>query len=110
MELKLDLLERKSEILKAIAQPTRLKILELLRNGEICVCEMLPVLGEEQANVSKHLSILRSAGIVEVRKEGVSSYYKVKDKRIFKLIDIVDKIIKDEIIKSAKLAKEYGLK
>ena len=106
----MDILIRKSEILKALGQPTRMKIIELLRDGERCVCEMLPILGEEQANVSKHLSILRQAGIVEFRKEGVSSYYKIKDKRVFKLLDVVEDIVRDEILQSAEIAKTIGFK
>ncbi len=106
----MDILQRKSDILKAIAQPTRLKIIELLRDGERCVCEMIPLLKEEQANISKHLSILRQAGVVEFRKEGVSSYYKIKDRRIFKIIGIADDMVRKEILNSAELAKEMGLK
>ncbi len=101
----MDILQRKADILKALGQPTRLKIIELLRDGEKCVCEMLPLLGEEQANVSKHLSLLRQAGIVEFRKEGVSSFYKIKNKVIFKILDKVDKMVQEEILKSAELAK-----
>ncbi len=106
----MDIFERKSEILKALAQPTRLRIIELLRDGERCVCEMIPILGEEQANTSKHLSILRQAGIVEYRKEGVSSYYRIKNKKIFKIIDTVEDIVKSELLNSARLAEEMGIK
>jgi ArsR family transcriptional regulator len=106
----MDILRRKSEILKAISQPTRLKILELLREGEKCVCKMLPLLGEEQANVSKHLSIMRQAGIVELRKEGVSSYYRIKDKSVLKILDIAEEMVKEEIFQSAEIASKFGLK
>ncbi|RMG67718.1 MAG: ArsR family transcriptional regulator [Nitrospirae bacterium] len=101
----MDLLQRKADILKALGQPTRLKIIELLREGERCVCEMLPILGEEQANVSKHLSLLRQNGIVEFRKEGVSSYYKIKNRAVFEILDIVEKMVQEELFKSAELAK-----
>ena len=101
----MDILQRKAAILKALGQPTRLKIVELLRDGERCVCEMLPILEEEQANVSKHLSLLRQMGIVEFRKEGVSSYYKIKNKTIFEILDKVENIVQEEILKSAELAK-----
>jgi ArsR family transcriptional regulator len=106
----MDIFERKSEILKALAQPVRLRIIEILRDGEKCVCEMIPLLGEEQANTSKHLSILRQAGIVEYRKEGVSSYYRIKDKKIFRILDSVEDIVKSELLNSAKLAEEMGIK
>ncbi len=105
----MDLFERKAAILKALAQPVRLRIVEILRDGERCVCEILPLLGEEQANTSKHLSVLRQAGIVEFRKEGVSSYYRVKDKRVFKILDQVDELVKQEILQSAKIAEKMGI-
>lgn len=101
----MDIIQRKAEILKALGQPTRLKIIELLKKGEMCVCEMLPLLGEEQANVSKHLSILRQAGIVEFRKEGVSSYYRIKNKEVLDILEKTEKMVQKELLQTAKLAK-----
>ncbi len=106
----MDVLKRKSEILKAISQPTRLRILEILREGERCVCDMIPQLGEEQANVSKHLSILRQAGLVDFRKNGVSSFYRTRYGEIYKIIDLAEEIVKKEVLKTAELVKEMGLK
>jgi ArsR family transcriptional regulator len=54
------LLELKAEVLKVLAQPTRLKILELLRNGERCICEIVPAINGEQSNISKHISLMQS--------------------------------------------------
>jgi len=105
-----EIVEKRAEILKAIAQPTRLKILELLRDGERCVCEMLPVLKEEQANISKHLSLLRQAGIVDARKEGVWSYYKIRNREVFEIIDKADKIVRKEMLKTIEMAKGIGIK
>jgi ArsR family transcriptional regulator len=102
----MNILQKKSDILKAIAQPTRLKIIELLREGERCVCEMIPLLQEEQANISKHLSLLRQSGIVDFRKEGVSVYYRVRHKEIFKIIDIAEKIVKKEMLETVKMLEE----
>ncbi len=50
-------LELKADILKALAQPTRLKILELLRDGEKCICEIVPAINGEQSNISRHISL-----------------------------------------------------
>ena len=80
--------EIKAVILQALSQPTRIKLLEMLRNGEECVCNMWPALNESQSNISRHLAILRSAGLVEGRHKGINVYYKVSDKRIFDIIDI----------------------
>lgn len=105
-----EIIEKRAEILKAISQPTRLKILELLHDGERCVCEMLPLLKEEQANISKHLALLRQAGIVDARKEGVWSYYKIRNKEVFDIIDRVDRIVRKEMLKTIEMAKEIGIK
>ena len=51
-------LELKADILKALSQPTRLKILELLREGEKCICEIVPALNGEQSNISRHISLM----------------------------------------------------
>lgn len=84
----------KSEILQAVAQPTRLKILEFLRSGEKCVCEIFPAIDEEQSNVSRHLAVLRKSGVVACRKAGQSIYYKVKDENVFRIIDLITELLK----------------
>jgi DNA-binding transcriptional ArsR family regulator len=100
-----DLIQIESDFLKAIAQPTRLKILYFLKDGERCACEIIPKMKEDQSNISRHLTHMRDAGILESRKEGVSVYYKIKDKRVFTLLSLVDEIIKAEIKKKAKVVK-----
>ena len=87
----------KSDILKAIAHPTRLKIIELLRHGEKCVCEIIPALGLEQANVSQHLAVLRDRGIVEYRRQGASVFYRVRNKEIYKMLDYLDEIVLENL-------------
>lgn len=84
-----------AEILKALAHPTRIQIIDLLRHGEKCVCEIVPALGLEQPNVSRHLSILKKEGILSCRKEGMKMIYWVSDLRIFSIIDIGSEILKD---------------
>jgi ArsR family transcriptional regulator len=60
-----------ADFLKVIAQPTRLKILEVLRGRELCVCEIVPLVDGEQSNISKHISLLEKYGLVSTRREGV---------------------------------------
>ncbi len=100
-----DLIELESNYLKAIAQPTRLKILYFLRGGERCACEIIPRMKEDQSNISRHLTHMRDAGILESRKEGVSVYYKITDRRVFTLLSLVDEMVKAEIKKKAKVLK-----
>ena len=59
----------------AFADPTRLRILNLLRGGELCVCDLISVLDVPQAKVSRHLAYLRRASLVNVRKDGLWAYY-----------------------------------
>lgn len=79
------LFERIADRLKAMADPTRLKILHTLQRGEMCVTTILHEVGGSQANVSKHLSVLRRAGIVDCRREGVNAYYRIVDATVFSI-------------------------
>lgn len=79
-------LEKKADVLKALGQPTRLRIIDYLRQGERCVCEIFPAIGGKQSNVSRHLSVLKRAGIVADRREGVSIYYRVLNPSLFRLL------------------------
>jgi DNA-binding transcriptional ArsR family regulator len=91
------ILEGQASILKALGQPTRLQILELLKEGERCVCEIFPAIDQEQANVSKHLSILRQAGILESRKDGLRILYRIKTPEVLNLLTGVYKLLKAQI-------------
>lgn len=62
---------------KAISDPTRLRMLKLIEGGELCVCEIMAVLGLGQSTASKHLGILKTAGLIERRKNGTWSYYRL---------------------------------
>lgn len=62
-------------IFRAFSDPTRLRILHLLRGGEICVCDLVTSLAVPQPKISRHLAYLRKAGLVQVRKEGLWSHY-----------------------------------
>lgn len=81
--------EAQAEYFKALSHPTRIKIIEYLRKGERCVCEIFPHLGEEQSNISRHLAALKRAGILSSRKKGVSVFYRVRDENVFKILDLV---------------------
>jgi DNA-binding transcriptional ArsR family regulator len=72
-------LARIAHRLKAMADPTRLAILQLLAPGERCVGDLVAQLGCTQANVSKHLAVLRNAGLVRPRREGMNVYYAMEE-------------------------------
>jgi ArsR family transcriptional regulator len=103
-----ELLELKANMLKALGQPTRLKILELLRNGERCVCEIFPAINEEQSNVSRHLALMKAVGILASRKEGQMVHYRVRDPQVFKLLDSANALLKTHIDERKTLARHLG--
>jgi ArsR family transcriptional regulator len=80
------------DIFKALADPTRLKILECIKNGEKCICEIIPFTGKSQPNVSQHLKVMKHAGIIKERKDGTRIMIKVSDNNIFNIIDQVKKL------------------
>jgi DNA-binding transcriptional ArsR family regulator len=96
-------LELKAEILKALAQPTRLKILELLRNGEKCICEIVPAINGEQSNISRHISMMQKSHLVTTRKDGVRVMVNVRDPKIFEILDRVSVILKNQMKEQEKL-------
>jgi ArsR family transcriptional regulator len=86
-----------ADILKALGQPTRLKIIDFLRDGERCVCEIFPAIGEEQSNTSRHLSTLQAAGILTRRKDGLKIYYAIKHPEVLQVIELARQIMVQEI-------------
>ena len=80
------------DVFKALADQTRLKILECVRNGEKCICEIIPFTGKSQPNVSQHLKVLKIAGLVDERREGTRILLKASNKKIFDVIDSVKKL------------------
>ena len=96
-------LELKAEILKALAQPTRLKILELLRNGERCICEIVPAINGEQSNISRHISLMQKTHLVTTRKDGVKVMVSVRDPEIFNILDRISKVLKNQMKEQEKL-------
>jgi ArsR family transcriptional regulator len=100
-------LEFKTRIFKVISDTNRLRILELLRDGELCQCEIIPMLDQSQPTVSRHLRLLEEAGLIRSKRDGVRMICEVVDPHIYNVIDAVDpeliRIISDE------MAKKIGL-
>jgi ArsR family transcriptional regulator len=95
--------EVQAELLKALAHPTRLHILEILAQEEACVCHLTTVIGQRQANISQHLMVLREAGLVQDRKDGVLVYYRLADQRISETIAMLREVV--HIDKAIELPK-----
>jgi len=84
--------EKISEIGQALAHPTRLQILRLLAKGELCGCEIVPEFELDQSGVSRHLTALRRAGLIDSRRDGVRIYWKLADQRIVELLRLAGEI------------------
>ena len=84
---------RKAEIIKALAHPSRLTIINRLENGEACVCELQEIVGADISTVSKHLALMKKAGLVEDRKEGLRVYYRLRVPCIIRFLDCIEAMI-----------------
>jgi DNA-binding transcriptional ArsR family regulator len=84
-----DLAELIAERFRALGEPTRIKLLDRLREGEATVLELTESIGTTQQNVSKHLGVLQRAGIVARRKHGNYSYYRIVDEGVYSLCEAV---------------------
>lgn len=84
-----DALYETASILKALSDPTRVQILYLLRNNDLCVCEMMNLLEKPQSTLSHHLNILKNAQLIKPRKKGVWIYYTLANPEIGKFLDNV---------------------
>jgi DNA-binding transcriptional ArsR family regulator len=98
-------LELKAEVLRALAQPTRLQILEYLRGGEKCICEIIPAIGGEQSNISRHISLMQKSHLVTTRKDGVKVMVKVSNPKIFHILDQVSVLLKSQMSEHHQLLR-----
>jgi len=89
-------LEARARVLKAMAHSSRLLIIEELEKTERCVCELTEMIGADMSTVSKHLSVLRQAGIVEDDKRGNQVYYRLRIPCMLKFFDCVESVLESQ--------------
>jgi DNA-binding transcriptional ArsR family regulator len=93
-----DVLRRfKADVFQALAHPTRIAIVELLRDGPLSAGKLIEQLGIEQANASQHLSVLRSRQIVINRKQGNQVFYSLRDPMLTEVLDVMRRYFKAHI-------------
>ncbi|MDR3182922.1 MAG: metalloregulator ArsR/SmtB family transcription factor [Planctomycetaceae bacterium] len=83
----------KAAVFKALAHPTRLQIVEKLAEGEQCVCVLLEMFDIDFSTISRHLSVLKNAGIVVADKQGKNVYYSLKCPCLLDMCDCLDKVL-----------------
>jgi DNA-binding transcriptional ArsR family regulator len=88
----------KSELFKTLSHPTRLRILDALRDGELTVGDVQKKLQIAQSSASQHLAALRAKDIVQARREGTSVWYSVSDKTIWELLDLTRDIYERQLL------------
>jgi ArsR family transcriptional regulator len=86
--------EARAAVMKALAHPTRLMMIEELSHGERCVCELREMAGCDLSTVSKHLALLRNAGIVEDEKRGKQVYYRLRVPCVLNFFHCLDSVLK----------------
>jgi ArsR family transcriptional regulator len=96
----------KAEFFKTLGHPARIRVLELLREGERSVSELVPEVGLEASHLSQQLAILRRANLVETRKLGTSVMYSVSNPMIYELLDVARKILTSNLVDTRALLEE----
>ncbi len=89
------LLERRTTVMKALAHPSRLLMVEALSAGEQCVCDLQALVGADMSTVSKHLSLLRAAGVVLSEKRGQQVFYRLRVPCLLSVLSCVDAVFED---------------
>ena len=97
------LFERQAGIAKAVAHPLRVAVIDFLRDGEKCVCEIAEHLGSERSNVSRHLSVMVRAGVLTCRKDGLKVFYNLRTPCIAEFLSCVTRVVKQQAKDSEKL-------
>jgi DNA-binding transcriptional ArsR family regulator len=97
--------EMQAEVLRALAHPIRLAVLDILKDGERCVCEIveaLASLGAERSNVSRHLAVMRQGGLVRDRKAGLKVFYELRTPCVTGFLSCVDGVLHDRLARHEK--------
>jgi len=97
------LFQKQADIVKAIAHPLRIAILDFLKDGEQCVCDIAEHVGSERSNVSRHLSVMVNAGVLEHRKEGLKVIYKLRTPCILEFFSCITSSLKQQVKADVKL-------
>ncbi len=101
--------ELHAQLLKALAHPRRLEVINLLRDQELCVSDIYEMLDLPQANISQHLMILRDVGVLSTKREGKQIFYKLADSKIIEASDLLREVLIDQN-QSSDLASQLTFK
>jgi ArsR family transcriptional regulator len=102
------LFQKQARIAQAISHPLRLEIIDFLKDGEQCVCDIAEHIGAERSNVSRHLSVMVAAGVLEHRKEGLKVIYWLKCPCILDFFTCMSGVLKNEAKENSRLLTALG--
>jgi DNA-binding transcriptional ArsR family regulator len=103
-----ELYERQADIAKAVAHPVRVAVLDYVKDGEQCVCDIAEAVGTERSNLSKHLSVMVSAGVLASRKDGLKVMYRLKTPCVVKFLDCLKECLKERFTEQQQLLESLG--
>jgi len=95
----------RAEVMKAMAHPTRLFMVDVLSRGRRCVCELTEMVGDDISTISRHLSVLKSAGVVEREKRGTQVFYSLRLPCALKFLSCVDRVLEADAKARAALVE-----
>ncbi len=99
-------LELRAKIFKALGHPSRLKMVESLFDGELCVCELQAMVGSDISTVSKHLNILKEAGILQDERRGANIYYSLRMKCVANFLSCVEDFVGRRLEEQIKMLSQ----
>lgn len=95
-------------VCKSLANPTRLRIMNSLRNGERSVAELIKLLGIRKTNLSQHLAVLRQCNIVRTRRKGLNIYYSIANPKMIRACDILRDVLFEQLREGGRLVRVVG--
>ena len=99
------LFQKQAQVAQAIGHPLRLEIIDFLKDGEQCVCDIAEHIGAQRSNVSRHLSVMVAAGVLEYRKEGLKVIYKLKCPCILDFFKCMSGVLKQRVKDDREILK-----
>ncbi len=111
MAMKNQIFHLHAEVCKTLSHPKRLEILSILQEDEMIAGEIVKKMKTSKANVSQHLALMRNAGILDARREGVNIYYRISSSKVIQACDLMREVLMDNHDKKEKLFQSSkGLK
>jgi len=97
------LFERQAGIAKAVAHPLRIAVIDFLKDGERCVCDIAEQVGSERSNISRHLAVMVHAGVLTCRKDGLKVFYSLKTPCVAQCLSCITRVVKQQAKDNEKL-------